>query len=302
MPGDRKFDLGDYVEVKDRIRILYELYPQARLVTDEVTMLTAPDNKQRVMVKALAYRNPDDTHPGVGYSWMELPGTTSYTKGSELENTETSAWGRAIASLGILIDASIATAQEIDNKQRETSESTGIVAARTGLVGTTAHPVPEVTADGGLIGTAITDGKYDFGLRQTPDGWRLPFRVRNGSKSFIVIAEDTLAEVLAPMQSEVIGSRVTVWGHWTDETVPAKGTRPKVTYKVLHLDRIQTPEGILPAVTVPSEPSGEPLEAETAPLFDDVELPAPPDDVVLAGEGLGLVEVARLRAALDGPA
>lgn len=136
-------------------------------------------------------------------------------------------------------------------------------AARTGFVGTEAHPAPDISADGGLIGTAITEGKYDYGLRQTPDGWRLPFRVKNGSKSFIVIAEDALAEALAPLQSEVIGQRVTVWGTWKPETLPAKGTRPEVTYNMLHLDRLATAEWTLPMV-----------EAETAPLFDESDMAA----------------------------
>jgi hypothetical protein len=57
---DKKFELGDYVEVKDRIKLFYELYAQGRLVTSKVKVLTAPDGSQRVMVTAKAYRNPDD--------------------------------------------------------------------------------------------------------------------------------------------------------------------------------------------------------------------------------------------------
>ena len=259
MPGDKKFELGDYVEVKDRIKLFYELFGQGRLVTGEVRLTTEPDGVPRVMVQAFAYRTPDDPHPGQGWSWLALPGSTPYTRGSEIENAETSAWGRAIGSLGILIDRSIASAQEVQNKAGDAPERPTATAG--GFVGTQDHPAPVVTADGGLIGTAITEGKYDFGLRQTPDGWRLPFRVKNGSKSFIVIAEDALAEALAPLQAEVIGARVTVWGHWSDETIPAKGTKPEIRYRILHLDRIATPDWTLPMV-----------EAETAPLFDDGDL------------------------------
>jgi hypothetical protein len=136
-----------------------------------------------------------------------------------------------------------------------------------GIIGTAAHPAPEpvATADGGLIGTAITEGNYDFGLRQVapdpanPDApkWKLPFRVKNGSKSFIVVAEDRLADTLAPLKEQVIGQRVTVWGHWSDETIEAKGTKPAIHYRILHLDRIATADWTLPMI-----------EAETAPLFD----------------------------------
>ena len=116
MSEKKGIDLGDYVEVKDRIRLFYELFGGGRLVTDEVTILTDPAGKQRVMIKALAYRTVDDPHPGVGHSWMEIPGRTPYTNGSEIENAETSAWGRAIGSLGILIAGSIATVGEIESK------------------------------------------------------------------------------------------------------------------------------------------------------------------------------------------
>jgi len=261
VPERKGFDLGDYVEVKDRIRIFYELFAQGRLVTTHVASELGPDGKPRVIVEAAAYRSPDDPLPGRGWSWMELPGTSNYTRGSELENTETSAWGRAIASLGILIDRSIASGQEVQNKQ---SDQPHVV-----TVGT--QPVelsPTAVDDGGLIGTAIAQGNHDFNLRQTPSGWALPFRVKNGAKSFIVRAEDDLAQALYNIKETVIDQRVTVWGHWQDQTIPAKGTKPEIKYRVLVLTRIATPDGILPA---PAWDTPPPEEAESVPLFDPEE-------------------------------
>jgi len=123
----------------------------------------------------------------------------------------------------------------------------------------------------GLIGTAIAQGTQDFELRQSPTGYTLPFRVKDGGKSFIVLAEGKLAEAIEVIKPRVVGQRVTVWGRWTDETIPAKGTKPAINYRVLHLERIETPDGILP----PAEDTG----------------PEPPDDVPLVGESpaLGLV-------------
>lgn len=129
--------------------------------------------------------------------------------------------------------------------------------------------------DGGLIGKAITKGTADAELRQTPEGWVLPFRVAEGNKSFIVIAENDLAEVLATIKATWLDQRVKVWGHWKPETIPAKGGKPKITYETLRLERIETPDGILPA---PIEDTSELdpdiaaaadlafPEAETAPL------------------------------------
>ena len=114
--------LKDYVDVKERIRLFYEKHPDGRLVTGEVTLTTEPDGVPRVMVQALAYRSPDDTHPGVGWSWLELPGKTPYTRGSEIENAETSAWGREIAALGFEVKRGIATKEDARNKQPEQGE------------------------------------------------------------------------------------------------------------------------------------------------------------------------------------
>jgi hypothetical protein len=133
-------------------------------------------------------------------------------------------------------------------------------AGRSGLVGTNAHPAPDLskTPADGLIGRAVAEGSYDFEIRQTPDGWRLPFRVKDGSKSFITVAEDALAEALIAVKPAVLGERVTVWGHWSDETIPAKGTKPEIHFRILHLERLATSEFTLPA----------PVEAESMPAFD----------------------------------
>ena len=267
--AEKKFELGDYIEVKDRIARFYELYGKGSLVTDEVTFPDAGDNKPRVMVKALAYRTPDDPHPGVGYSWLELPGKTPYTNGSEIENAETSAWGRAIGSLGILISGSIATSNEIQNKAVGTAGSGDVTVGNV-----TIQPSPELTPDGGLIGTAFAQGNQDFNLRQSPEGWSLPFRVGSKSKSYIVLAENDLANALDLMKLRVIDKRVTVWGHWSNETTAAKGTKPEIRYKILHLSRLQTSEFTLPMdePVLPEPPADVPLvgEAESAPLFDEL--------------------------------
>lgn len=258
MPTDKKFELGDYVEVKDRIKLFYELYGQGRLVTSKVKMLTAPDGKQRVMVQAKAYRNPDDRLPGIGTSWMDLPGTTSFTRGSEVENAETSAWGRAIGSLGILIDRSIATQNEIDNKADDKMPAAP-------------RPLKEVKPhDPGksLIGTAEL-GKEGSGVDFTvgEDG-RLSFRLTQGKTSYKVVAFGDLAAALALVRDDVLGLRVKVWGTMEQEAFvrPHKET---VWFPVVHLSRIETPDFTLPAASVPT---GDPV-----PLFDD----EPPDDVDL---------------------
>jgi hypothetical protein len=235
--------LADYVDVKERLRLFYDFYEEGAVVTDRVE-IWQDDGTPRIVVRALAYRSYDDPHPGVGWSWMLLPGTTPYTKGSELENTETSAWGRAIGALGIGIDKSIASRDEVHAKSGEGSRPE----VRT----------PERTEDGGLIGDLIAQGRQDFALRQGPDGAVIPFRIKVGRQSQIAVAEGAIALALDADRESVLGKRVTVWGHFTPESFD-KGNET-ISYTILHVERIATPDWTMPA--------DHPVEAETVPLFD----------------------------------
>jgi len=104
-------DRSDYIEVHERISQFRELYPAGSLQTEY--SWDDRDGERWLVVKAWAYRDPDDTRPGVGHAWEPVPGRTPYTRGSELMNGETSAWGRALAALGIAVHKGIATGSEI---------------------------------------------------------------------------------------------------------------------------------------------------------------------------------------------
>ncbi|MEO7837630.1 MAG: hypothetical protein ABIS21_08335 [Acidimicrobiales bacterium] len=106
-----KFDMSDYVPVNERIESFVKAYPEGS-IQSEIVELTG----SRVTVKAYAYRTPGDPRPGVGHSSLEIPGSTPYTRGSEIENAETSAWGRAIAALGFEVKRGIASHEEVRNK------------------------------------------------------------------------------------------------------------------------------------------------------------------------------------------
>lgn len=110
MAFDRR-SLDDYVPVNERIALFYERYPLGSIQA-EVLQLT--DN--HIVMKAYAFREPGDPNPGIGHSMMQIPGLTPYTKGSEIENAETSAWGRALAALGFEVKRGIASREEIENK------------------------------------------------------------------------------------------------------------------------------------------------------------------------------------------
>ena len=105
----------DYIDVATRIQIFYDKYPQGSLAS-EYDIREVMEHTW-IIVKAYAYRTPDDPKPGIGHAWEHVPGRTPYTLGSELMVGETSAWGRAIAALGIAVHKGIASAQEVRNAQ-----------------------------------------------------------------------------------------------------------------------------------------------------------------------------------------
>ena len=124
-PEKRKAFAADYVEVADRIRAWYEAYPNARIETEIVSI-----NDKFVVVKAQAFRgeSPDEKPAGIGHSSMNIPGSTPYTRGSELENTETSAAGRALVMAG-LPSKKIASGDEIRAKSGGAPKADPVVAA-----------------------------------------------------------------------------------------------------------------------------------------------------------------------------
>ena len=241
-------DLSGYVDVKTRIRMFLEKYPDGRLVTDRVEIWQDVE-PPRVVVKALAYRAPDDPLPAVGWSWLILPGTSNFTRGSEIENCETSAWGRAIGALGIGIDASIASSDEVAGKQNDAPK-----------------PEPSVReSEGGLIGVAsLGKPPVDGELRETPEGWALGFVLGEGRERVQIVARGDLAEALAVVLPTFMGQRVQCYGPVTQESMVVKGR--DVKFLRMALVQIKTDEWTLPARpdTIPLFPD----EAEAAAILE----------------------------------
>ena len=107
----------DYIEVSERIQRFYEKYPDGSL---QGSWEWLDESHTVIVYRAEAYRTPDDIRPGVGYASEPYPGTSNFTRNSEIMCGETSSWGRAIASLGIAVHRGIASAQEVRAAQRGT--------------------------------------------------------------------------------------------------------------------------------------------------------------------------------------
>lgn len=106
--------MKDYVDVATRVAIFRESHPEGSL---QAEIIPSP-MPGFIAVRATAYRTPDDTRPGIGHAWEPFPGKTQFTKDSELQNAETSAWGRAIVA-ALAADTrkgGIASAEEVHNR------------------------------------------------------------------------------------------------------------------------------------------------------------------------------------------
>lgn len=108
---------ADYIDVAARIVEFREQYPTGSLQQLDVQFLDFA-GKSWVVYTAAAYRTPDDERPGHGTAWEPVPGPTNFTRDSELQNAETSAWGRAlVAVLAADTKRGVASANEVQARQ-----------------------------------------------------------------------------------------------------------------------------------------------------------------------------------------
>ena len=98
----------EYAEVNERIKAFRMLFPDGAIETEILDM-----HDGIVTMKATA-KDADGRVLGTGTA-QEKEGSTYINKTSYLENCETSAVGRALGMLGIGVDTSVASAEEVEN-------------------------------------------------------------------------------------------------------------------------------------------------------------------------------------------
>jgi hypothetical protein len=111
--------LADYNDVPSRLAEFKEKYPDGRL-TSEFEYIRDFGGADWVVCHATAFKSPEDATPARASAWERVPGLTPYTKNSEHQNAETSAWGRVLlANLTSEAKRGIATADEIRGREAE---------------------------------------------------------------------------------------------------------------------------------------------------------------------------------------
>ena len=99
----------DYIEVNERVKQFHKDYPNGSITTELIEMTDRFITKTTVIPDV---KNPDRKFTGIAY---EKEDSTFINKTSALENCETSSCGRALGMLGIGIDTSIASYNEVAN-------------------------------------------------------------------------------------------------------------------------------------------------------------------------------------------
>ena len=113
-----KFNLDEYATVAERMAEFFTAHPEGSLQSE--CQFTEIGGRWAVIVKSYAYRSQDDKRPGTGLAYEFIPGSTQFTKDSELQNAETSAHGRAILAVGAAdTKKPIASREEVRNRSAE---------------------------------------------------------------------------------------------------------------------------------------------------------------------------------------
>jgi hypothetical protein len=114
------FDAESYAPVAERIRLFYEKHPDGRIETELVRRTV-----KEVVFKALVFRTPTDERPAATGWAAEREGDGDINLVACLENTETSAVGRALANLGFTASRHRPSAEEMQKVSRTRARLAG---------------------------------------------------------------------------------------------------------------------------------------------------------------------------------
>jgi hypothetical protein len=179
-----------YNTVAERIAEFRAKHPEGSLQPADLSKpfsIEMVNGNQCFVVTAAAYRSPDDQRPGIGMAYEPVPGATQFTRGSELQNAETAAWGRAIvAALAADTNKGIASRDEIQARQPEPQQRPP------------AQPTPQQLAD-----KALTDAGTDLEKLQAVRAWATR---AEAPKEYLdrVEAAITKAEETQPLEGTLI--------------------------------------------------------------------------------------------------
>src|SRR3954466_13653150 len=111
--SDAFFNAEQYATVAERIELFYSRFPDGRINTELVTREAG-----EITFKALVYRSAAETHAAATGWASEREGDGDVNTVACLENTETSAVGRALANLGFVASPKRPSREEMEKVAR----------------------------------------------------------------------------------------------------------------------------------------------------------------------------------------
>jgi hypothetical protein len=111
-----RFDPDSYITVAERVAAFYERFPQGRILT---SIVQHNEETGFVLIRAEAYREPDDAWPAATGHAYELKSAGHVQAGSYVEVCETSSVGRALALLGFEVKRGVASREEVQRGERK---------------------------------------------------------------------------------------------------------------------------------------------------------------------------------------
>ena len=108
------FDVGEYAPVADRITLFYARFPTGRIITRLISR-----TEHEITVQAFVFRSLEEERPSATGLASERIGDGDVNTVACLENTETSAIGRALANLGLTASTQRPSREEMLKANRE---------------------------------------------------------------------------------------------------------------------------------------------------------------------------------------
>ena len=111
------YDVGEYAPVADRITMFYARFPTGRILTRLISR-----TRYEITVQAFVFRSLDEQRPSATGLASERIGDGDVNTVACLENTETSAIGRALANLGLTASVHRPSREEMEKANRERAQ------------------------------------------------------------------------------------------------------------------------------------------------------------------------------------
>ena len=117
------WDSNGYIDCRTRLVAALKDWPDLRVV-EETPEIVKIGERHFIQATVTLFRTVDDALPVRAYNFEPFPGKTNFTRDSEQQNSSTSALARALGYMGYGIERSIASFDEVRNRQPDETTRT----------------------------------------------------------------------------------------------------------------------------------------------------------------------------------